>query len=1032
MSKSPEETVDLQGSLPATALRTDLRVGDTVGRYVVLGRLGEGGMGVVYSAFDPQLDRKVALKLLHAGPEERESAAQSRLLREAQAMARLSHPNVATVHDVGVIGDRVFVAMELVHGQNLRAWLKAEARPWRQVLGVLVQAGRGLAAAHAANLVHRDVKPDNILISEGGLAKITDFGLARAADDKAPPAAAQLPVPSQGLLLTPLTQAGHVTGTPVYMAPESHRGVAPDARADQFSFCVTAYEALYGQRPLTVEDTQKMVKGERVATRPPPPGVRVPRWVYRALLKGLSTDPALRHRGMDALVDELSRDPAAARRRWAGATLLLAVAGAGVGAWRWADTRQGRLCAGGAEHLAGVWDAPRRQAVHDAFLAASKDYGEDAFRSAAGAVDDFVRRWVEMRNLACAATRIHGEQSEAVLTARNACLDRQLQSLQALGEIWQHAPAAVVAKAPRAAAALSDLAECADVEALLAQVKPPADPVTRARVQALGAEIARADAQRESGQYAEGLKTAQAASAEAHPLGYPPVLAQSLTALGRLQVLTQDAKGAADSFTEAELAAESSRADTLAAEVAARRVAALVRLAHYPDAKAEDQHARALLARAGRPPRVETEVVRSETQMALEEGRYSDALERAAELVQLSERTFGKDDIHVATALKLLGYVSARGGREKDAVVAAQRALEITQRKLGPLHPETAEGYAALGDAELQAGQHAAAHRDLAHVVEIDEKLFGKDSPIVTSSRDALAGCLQEEARFREALALFESVGAAYAKALGPDNPSTVGATLNRALCLESLGQAEGALALYAGAAQQIQRVSGPNNPMLFFEESLAGDAAHDLGRLDEALAHYKRAMAVAETQGKDWTPTANAMAFMALVLADQGKLKEAHALAQRGWELSQKTLGVDNLRTIDEASCLAEIQLAEGNDAEAAASAGKALAVSESSTAPFHYRVLGARRRLGLARLGLGDVAGALEQLERGAKDAADPETSPWDRARIRFALAQALWAEGTDRPRARAVAGQAREELARIHGAFFLRQVDAWLAKH
>ena len=227
--------------------------GSTVGRYIVLDRLGSGGMGVVFSAFDPELDRKVAVKVLNAGDRRKKKAGRVRLLREAQALAKLNHPNTIAVYDVGTLGESVFLAMEFIAGKTLRGWV-ADKRDrgeldWRAVLDVFMQAGRGLAAAHAAGIVHRDFKPENVMVDLDGRARVLDFGLARPARDTTSSADREDPEHSSGTFEVRLTATGAVMGTPYYMAPEQHRGDAVDERADQFSFCVALWEALFGGRP---------------------------------------------------------------------------------------------------------------------------------------------------------------------------------------------------------------------------------------------------------------------------------------------------------------------------------------------------------------------------------------------------------------------------------------------------------------------------------------------------------------------------------------------------------------------------------------------------------------------------------------------------------------------------------------------------------------------------------------------------------------------------------------------------------------
>ncbi len=284
-----------------------------VGRYEILAPIGAGGMGVVYAAHDPQLDRKVALKMLRPSglPGVSPQQLRARILREGRAMALLSHPNVLAVHDVGEFQDQVFVAMELAEGGTVSSWLREQQRSWREVLDVFLPAGRGLAAAHAKGLVHRDFKPENILFGGDGRVRVTDFGVAQL-----------LAVPGSEPLTASTPEAGHPTvslcstalvGSPAYMAPEQMRGEQADVRADIFSFCVSLYEALYGERPFagdTVADLQRAVSESEV--RRPPGGTRVPAWIRRALLRGLRAEPGERPQMMEALLASLSGP----RRRW--------------------------------------------------------------------------------------------------------------------------------------------------------------------------------------------------------------------------------------------------------------------------------------------------------------------------------------------------------------------------------------------------------------------------------------------------------------------------------------------------------------------------------------------------------------------------------------------------------------------------------------------------------------------------------------------------------------------------------------------
>ena len=309
-----------------------LPAGSRVGRYQILDRVGRGGMGEVYAAYHPDLDRRIALKVVHesgTGAADR----QARLLREARAIARLSHPNVVAVYDAGTVTDRVYFAMEFVEGMTIDRWLAAAGRSWREILRVFIAAGRGLEAAHAAGLVHRDFKPQNVMIARDGSVRVMDFGLARlTAMESASSAPAVAPPPpyddQPATALSTVTQAGTVVGTPAYMSPEQFRGDPADARSDQFSFCVALYEALYGVRPFRGENllslTMSVTEGElRSANDAAKHGVPV--WIRRAITRGLRPDPADRFPSMQALIDRLEDDPAVRRRRRLGAGAVVAV-----------------------------------------------------------------------------------------------------------------------------------------------------------------------------------------------------------------------------------------------------------------------------------------------------------------------------------------------------------------------------------------------------------------------------------------------------------------------------------------------------------------------------------------------------------------------------------------------------------------------------------------------------------------------------------------------------------------------------------
>ncbi|MEM6993980.1 MAG: protein kinase [Myxococcota bacterium] len=303
-----------------------------IGRYTVLEEVGRGGMGTVYAAHDPELDRRVALKVLHADRSHR-----GRLLREAQAMARLNHANVVAVHEIGTHEDEVFVAMEFVEGKTLRRWAQDASPSWREVIAVGLQAARGLAAAHRAGLVHRDFKPDNVMVGAGDdgrgvRARVLDFGIAHhhADEDEAGDAVVEERSLGSGLSGPRLTATGALVGTPAYMAPEQHRGDPTDARTDQFAFCVSMWELLFDGRPFGGDTLPALVASVEEGRIEVPARGRVPKAIVAALRRGLSVRAEDRHRDMAALIRELE----VRRVPWAvGAVGLTVLAGVSWAAW---------------------------------------------------------------------------------------------------------------------------------------------------------------------------------------------------------------------------------------------------------------------------------------------------------------------------------------------------------------------------------------------------------------------------------------------------------------------------------------------------------------------------------------------------------------------------------------------------------------------------------------------------------------------------------------------------------------------------
>ena len=542
---SGAQTMIAAESTTSASMSTSRKVerGETVGRYVVLDVLGRGGMGVVYAAYDPELDRKVALKLLRPDAATEGSLGSARLLREAQAMAKLSHPNVITVHDVGTIGEDVFVAMEFVAGTTLDDWREASKREWREILDVFIQAGRGLAAAHQVGLVHRDFKPENVMVGEDGRVRVMDFGLARPSGSvtgltEALEGAEDIvdsTSTSSKLLDTPMTVTGAVMGTPAYMSPEQHLGHETDARADQFSFCVALYESLYGMRPFAGENLASLafqvVQGK---VREPPRDASAPGSVWRVIQRGLSRRSTERYENMGALLEQLERDPTALRKR--GLLGVGFVAALGLGAYGLSVAGSAaNTCEGGEHKLAGAWDDEVRAQVKSTFEASGLSFADDAFARAEVLLDGYTDRFLASYLDACEATQVRGEQSPALMDRRMACLDARRVELEALTTALTTADTELIAKAPQAITSLSSLAPCNDLEALTRAVPLPEDSATRDKVEDLDLRLARIKGMYEAAQYEPARAETQEVVDEAVATGYPPVHARALYRLGTVQ-----------------------------------------------------------------------------------------------------------------------------------------------------------------------------------------------------------------------------------------------------------------------------------------------------------------------------------------------------------------------------------------------------------------------------------------------------------------------------------------------------------------
>ena len=703
--------------------------GSSLGRYVILGLVGRGGMGEVYAAYDPELDRKVAIKLLRMGRTGDDGRV--RLLREAQAIAKLSDPNVVVVYDVGTLGEKIFIAMEFVEGHTLNYWMLAGERAWSEVLKIFSEAGWGLVAAHEKGLVHRDFKPDNVMVGFDGHVRVMDFGLARnVKDDKAdkadkfertqsgtgdvrvpeghaggtspadgnspvasarrtPPAFDVVDIDSTMALSSPtpqppragvplsldLTLTGEMLGTPAYMAPEQFRGQATDAKTDQFSFCVALYEALYGERPFHGSSfgalSDAVMKG---AVREPAPGRDVPAGIRQAVLRGLSVDPNDRWPTMKALLAELENDRLVAGRD--------------------------RFVVGAAAKLADVWEAPllghpmdtpAKAETRRAFLATGKAYAANAFETVSRRLDDYARAWSDMYIDACEATHLRGEQSSEVLDLKMAFLNERLEDLRALCRVFRNATPDVVENAVTAAGALRGLDRAMDVKLLRAVVRPPDDARTQAAVEEQRTRLAEGRVVGQVGRSLDALALMTKIEGVARELGYGPLLAEVLLEIGKQHADRLEGEEAARALEEALWTAEINRHDEVAAEAAVCLVYMTGdTLMRFEAGEIWARHAEAVLRRMGGHDRLWGWLYNNRSAMRQRQGRMLDALADARAAVAIKEKSEGPESPDTGQSLTNIALYLAELDNLDEAEQHARRAVQITEVGLGPAHPRTA------------------------------------------------------------------------------------------------------------------------------------------------------------------------------------------------------------------------------------------------------------------------------------------------------------------------------------------------------
>ena len=856
-----------------------------VGRFRVTGRLGEGGMGVVLAAVDEDLDRPVAIKIVGTECLRSDSDEHERLVREARALAKLSHPNVVQVYEVGEYEGGVFIAMELVRGITLRQWLAAERRSHAAVLERFLAAAHGLAAAHRVGVVHRDFKPSNALVGEDDRVRIADFGLARglapvASSSRDSSSRLSRPDPSSRSAASGKPgQSGsgstrqHTVGTPAYMSPEQLRGAEVDERSDQYSFCVALYEAVHGHRPESTRTTTTITRsGEPV--RP------VPRWLRRVLARGLALRPEDRYPSMTAVIDALQAGPRRRRNRlrFAGTGLAL-VAAVAAGA---ALTRQPPrdLCPDPQPQLDRVWDGEQRQALRAAFAASDLGYAAATQARVERALDAYAARWVATRREACEATWLRGDQSFEQLDDSTRCLDSARTTLASRVRVLAAADRTIVADADTIVAALPSPEQCRDprtITMLRHHDAPTVDP-------AIAADLDRARVHFQIRQGREAATLLQHILTQLRSAGDAAGEADALLLLGKTEArVLQEPAAAMHTLDQAfDRATTSGRRDLywdIWNEQA--RIRVLV-LGEAGEARRLLGHARSALASlSSSDPLPATAIDAVEASILAREDRVDEAIRLRRSIVDGLRAELVAMHPDLVAAREALAGTLLRADARDEARTIRRELLADLEDHYGADHPLTARSEHDFADDLIARGDLPLARKHLEHVRDVFTATYGPTSVAVANVELSLAELDAADGAYDRAVARLTAAIAIY----DDTHPRTHN---NRVLALLHLATYQGLLA----------DLHGDYAPMVVTYRELL--AVHDVAprddldlpgilvnlgeglcatdRCGEALPHYQRLITLHEQRPPD-EPVMRAFPLRGIGLAHLADGRPALAL---------------------------------------------------------------------------------------------------------------------------------------------------------